>query len=119
MKKYYQITGQFKTALGLTITNPIIKVFMDITNATADGTISANYYCYASFEAYQEGRDAFLGARQNDGVKVKNFKDFDFVAAGFTEVSTSNFFDVEKAMIEQFLVVSASDITIEDDPTAV
>ena len=119
MKKYYQLSGNIKTALGVELTNPIVKVFLDINNVTANGTVSANYRCYASLQAYQDGRDAFFGARQDNGAKVKTFKDFNFVDAGFTEVSTSNFPLVEKAMIEEFLVIPAEDISIEDDPTAV
>lgn len=70
-KIHYQITGDFNTDFGTTISNPIIKIDVNSTNVISTGILNCEYNVYVSAEKYQEGKYFFKG--EKDGKRIVNF----------------------------------------------
>ena len=68
---HYQITGDFNTDFGTTISNPIIKINVDSTGVITTGLLQCEYNVYISAQTYENGYYFFKG--HYNGARLVNF----------------------------------------------
>jgi hypothetical protein len=69
---HYQITGDLQADFGLTVTNPIIKIGVNSTQADVDGMLRCDYNVYVDVTSYNNGYLPFKA--YVDGNRLKDFK---------------------------------------------
>lgn len=70
-KEYYKITGEVNADFGITVTDPIIKVFVTAQDVETSGLLKCEYNIYYSEDKYLNG-DYFFKASK-DGERMINF----------------------------------------------
>ena len=70
-KEYYKITGDITADFGVTVTNPIMKIFVTAQNVETTGLLQAEYNIYYSEDNYLNG--AYFFKASKDGERLINF----------------------------------------------
>ncbi len=70
-KEYYKITGEVNADFGITVTDPIIKVFVTAKGVEDTGLLQCEYNVYYSEDNYLNG--AYFFKASKDGERMINF----------------------------------------------
>jgi len=70
-KEYYKITGDINADFGVTVTNPIIKIFVTAHGVEETGLLLCEYNIYYSEDLYLDG--AYFFKARKDGKRLLNF----------------------------------------------
>tara|TARA_Y100000592_G_C5275172_1_gene223718 strand:+ start:139 stop:483 length:345 start_codon:yes stop_codon:yes gene_type:complete len=70
-KEYYKITGDITTDFGVTVTNPIMKIFVTAHGVEETGLLQCEYNIYYSEDNYLNGFYFFKASK--DGKRLINF----------------------------------------------
>ena len=70
-KEYYKITGDITADFGVTVTNPIMKIFVTAQGVEETGLLQAEYNIYYSEDSYLNG--AYFFKASKDGDRMINF----------------------------------------------
>ena len=70
-KEYYKITGDIIADFGVTVTNPIMKIFVTAQGVEETGLLQCEYNIYYSEDNYLNG--AYFFKASKDGERLINF----------------------------------------------
>ena len=70
-KEYYKITGEINADFGVTVSNPIIKIFVTAQGVETSGLLQAEYNIYYSEDNYLNG--AYFFKASKGGKRMINF----------------------------------------------
>tara|TARA_R100000278_G_scaffold53419_1_gene44789 strand:- start:1047 stop:1391 length:345 start_codon:yes stop_codon:yes gene_type:complete len=70
-KEYYKITGDITADFGVTVTNPIVKIFVTAKDVEVSGLLNCEYNIYYSEDNYLNG--AYFFKASKDDKRMINF----------------------------------------------
>ena len=106
-KEYYKITGDITADFGITVTNPIIKIFVSALNVESTGELQCEYNIYYSEDSYLNGA-YFFKARKDD----KRIINFTYPIADVPDWGYQNYKENQKKIIADTFGLDISNVEL-------
>ena len=106
-KEYYKITGDITADFGITVTDPIVKIFVTAKDVETTGLLQCEYNIYYSEDSYLNG-DYYFKASKDD----KRMINFTYPIADVPDWGYQNYKDNQRKIIADTFGLDLQDVQL-------